>query len=189
MAADKDVELAPAKSGISMKVIIIIIAIVMVVVIAGSIGLTVVLLSGDAEKSSSSDSTTAEQDDQTLSEDISKPSIYYLLKPDFVINFESEGKANFLSIQLQLMARENGPINVIESHMPVLRNDVLLLFSGQKYNVVRTADGKKQLRKDILIVLKKIIDAENKLRKKKDGDDFDKVGYIEEVYFTGFIMQ
>ncbi len=185
---DKDVELAPAKSGISMKVIIII-AIVVIVIVAGSIGATVVLLSGGSEKSSSSSSSDSEHDSQEVSGDASKPSIYYLLKPDFVINFENEGKANFLSVQLQLMARKNGPINTIESHMPVLRNDVLLLLSGQKYNVVRTTDGKKQLQKDILIILKKIIDEENKSRKKKDGDGYTKVGYIEEIYFTGFIMQ
>jgi len=185
VAEEKDVELAPGKSGISMKTIIII-TIVVIVLIAGSIGLTVFLLLDNTEKSNSIVSEQIEGDEI---EAINKPAIYFLLKPDFVINFESDGKANFLSVQIEVMAREEEPIKVIQDNMPVLRNNVLLLLSAQKYDVVRTLEGKNKLRKDIQNIIKKIIDEENENLKKNDGEDFHKIADVEAIYFTGFIMQ
>jgi flagellar FliL protein len=187
VAEEKDVELASTKSGISVKTLVIIVAIV-IILVAAAIGTTVVLMSGSSDKSNSSDehSETTEGEPSVI---IDKPAIYFELKPDFVINFESDGKANFLSVQIQLMARENAPLEVIQAQMPVFRNDVLLLLSAQKYDVVRTLDGKEKLRNDIMVIVQKIIDKENETLKKKDGEEFHKVGKIEAVYFTGFIMQ
>jgi len=188
VADKKDVELAPEKSGISMKTIIII-AVVVVMLIAASIGATIFFLSGGSEKSSSDNAEHSSSTSEDQAADTSKPAIYFLLKPDFVINFESDGVANFLSIQLQIMARSNDPIKVIESHMPVVRNNVLLLMSAQKYEVIRTIEGKEKLRTDIVGLVNKIIATENKDSKSKDGDGYHKVENIETIYFTGFIMQ
>ncbi len=185
MTEKNDVELASGKPGVSMKMLIIIG--VIVILIAASIGITLVLVSGNSEKKSSN---TAEHSSGAEDSEVSsKPAVYFLLKPDFVINFENDGKANFLSVTIQLMARDKKPISVIESHMPVLRNNVLLLLSAQKYDEVRTIEGKEKLRKDIFNIAKKIIDDENKILKEKEGSDFHKVEYIEAIYFTGFIMQ
>lgn len=184
----EDVELAPAKSGISIQSIIII-ALILIILIASSIGVTIFFLSGSSEKSDSGKAEQGAATDAEQSEIDIKPAIYFLLKPDFVINFESEGKANFLSVQIEMMAREQKSINVIEANMPVLRNNVLLLLSAQKYNVVRTLEGKNKLRKGILNIMKKIIDDENEDLKKENGEDFHEVTYIEAIYFTGFIMQ
>ncbi len=186
VAEKNDVELASGKSGVSMKMLIII-GVVVVVLIAASIGITMMLVSGNSEKKPPSTSEDSSQTEHSAVN--SKPAVYFLLKPDFVINFESDGNANFLSVSVQLMARDNKPISVIESHMPVLRNNVLLLLSAQKYDEVRTTEGKEKLRKDILNIVKKIIDDENKTLKEKNGEDFHKVDYIEAIYFTGFIMQ
>jgi len=188
VAEEKNVELAPGKSGINVKTLIII-AVVVVILMAASIGVTVFLFSGNSEESKSDDSDDSSSDESEQVELASKPAIYFLLKPDFVINFESEGKANFLSVQVQLMARDNGPIRVIEAHMPVLKNNIILLLSAQKYHDVRKIEGKEKLRKDMLGIMKDIIDNENKQLKKQDGEDYQKVNYIENIFFTGFIMQ
>ncbi|VAW92951.1 hypothetical protein MNBD_GAMMA22-550 [hydrothermal vent metagenome] len=186
MVEKNDVELAPVKSGASTKMLIII-GVVVVILIAASIGITLMLVSGGSDKKSTDTSEQSSSAEQSTVN--SKPAVYFLLKPDFVINFESDGKANFLSVTIQLMARDSKPISVIETHMPVLRNNILLLLSAQKYDEVRTTEGKEKLRKDMLKIVKKIIDNENKAQKKNSGDDFKKIEYIEAVYFTGFIMQ
>ena len=187
MAEEKDVELASNKSGISVKTLIIVV-VVAVVLVAAAVGTTVFLLSGKSDNSSSKGEHSESTGDEHAVLD-SKPAIYFELKPDFVINFESDGKANFLSVQIQLMARDSAPIDVIQAQMPVLRNDVLLLLSAQKYDVVRTLEGKEKLRQDIMAILKKIIDKENEALKKKNGEGYHEIPPIEAVYFTGFIMQ
>ncbi|MFV2059323.1 MAG: flagellar basal body-associated protein FliL [Gammaproteobacteria bacterium] len=187
MAEEKDVELAANKSGISVKTLIIIVVIVLVIV-AAAVATTVILVSGDSDKSNAKDEHSQASDGEHA-ELVVKPAIYFELKPDFVINFESDGKANFLSVQIQLMARESEPLDVIQAQMPVLRNNVLLLLSSQKYDVVRTLEGKEKLRKDIMGILKKIIDEENVALKEKNGEDFHEIAPIEAMYFTGFIMQ
>jgi len=187
VAEEKDVELASTKPGISVKTLIIVV-VVAVVIVAAAVGTTVFLLSGKSDTSASKDehSESIEAEHDAIE---NKPAIYFELKPDFVINFESDGKANFLSVQIQLLARESGSLDVIEAEMPVLRNNVLLLLSAQKYDVVRTLEGKEKLRKDIMEILKKIIDKENEALKKKNGEDFHEIPPIEAIYFTGFIMQ
>jgi len=188
VAEENDVELAPSKSGVSVKTLIII-GVIVVILIAASIGITVFILSGNSDKNNSNEVEQTESVDSEQTEIVTKPAIYFLLKPDFIINFESDGKANFLSVQIEIMARDDAPINIIEAHMPVIRNNVLLLLSAQKYDVVRTLAGKKILRQEILNIMKEIIDKENNKLKEKDEDEFHKIAYIEAVYFTGFIMQ
>lgn len=189
MAEKEDIELAPSNSGISKKLIIIIV-VVFIALMGTTVGITVMLVSGGADKSTSSNehSGTAGSEGEHA-EPINKPAIYFELKPDFVINFESDGKANFLSVQVQVMARDSLPIQVLEAQMPVLRNNVLLLLSAQKYDVVRTIEGKNKLREDMLNVMNDIIGEENGILKKEKGEEFQKISPIEALYFTGFIMQ
>jgi len=185
IVAEEDVELAPSKSGISKKLIIII-AVVFIILMGGAIGITVMLVGGSDKGASNEDehSEVVEHDEPVI-----KPAIYFELEPDFIINFESNGKANFLSVQIQIMARENAPIQLLEAQMPVLRNNILLLLSAQKYDVIRTIEGKNKLRGNILKILNDIIHEENEIQKKKDSEKFHKIPNIEAIYFTGFIMQ
>lgn len=187
-AEEADVELATKKSGLTIKSIVII-AVVVIAVIAISIGTTIYFLSGSSSNSDSEKSDTTKTAEVEHVEVVSKPAIYFLFEPDFIINFENVGKANFLSVQIEAMAREQDSINIIQTHMPVLRNDILLLLSAQKYEDVRTLKGKNILRKGMLKIINKVINEENNNLKKKDKEDFHAIAHIEAIYFTGFIMQ
>jgi len=105
------------------------------------------------------------------------PAIYYELKPEFIVNFEGNQKANYLQVNMQLMTRTPGVVNILEENDPLIRNNILLLFSGQKYDELSTLAGKEKLRAEVLKTVQQIVKTE--LGKPA----------IEAVYFTSFIMQ
>lgn len=106
------------------------------------------------------------------------PPQYVALDPPFVVNFEATQLVRFLQITVQLMTREPEMIELIKSNDPVIRNDLLLLFGNQKYDVIATREGKEKLRMDALESVRKIV--------KQAGG---KPEAVEAVYFTSFVMQ
>ncbi|RKZ94214.1 MAG: flagellar basal body protein FliL, partial [Gammaproteobacteria bacterium] len=64
-----------------------------------------------------------------------------------------------------------------QKHLPVIRNEIVLLLSGQKYEEMVTPEGKEQLRSELIETINNIL----KKRKAKKG--------IDNIYFTSFVMQ
>lgn len=103
--------------------------------------------------------------------------IYYAMDPPFVVNFEIPAPVRFLQVTVEVMAHEQSVIDAVQKHMPVIRNNLMMLFSGQDYQVIRTREGKEALRARTLAEIQSIL----KQRTGKPG--------IEAVYFTSFVMQ
>jgi len=106
------------------------------------------------------------------------PPLYMALDPPFVVNFEAEEQVRFLQITVQLMSRDPATIELLKANDPVVRNDLLLLFAGQKYTVIATREGKEALRQQTLAAVRKIV-----------GSSGGKPEKVEAVYFTSFVMQ
>ncbi len=106
------------------------------------------------------------------------PALYVALDPPFVVNFESDQQVRFLQVTAQLMSRDPLTIELLKTNDPVVRNDLLLLFGGQKYSVVSTREGKEALRTQTLAAVRKIVAAAGGKPEK-----------VEAVYFTSFVMQ
>jgi flagellar protein FliL len=106
------------------------------------------------------------------------PPQYIALDPPFVVNFESDQQVRFLQVTVQVMTRDLPTVELLKSNDPVIRNDLLLLFGGQKYTVISTREGKESLRQQTLIAVRKVVTG--------TGGKPDKV---EGVYFTSFVMQ
>jgi flagellar FliL protein len=106
------------------------------------------------------------------------PPLYMALDPPFVVNFEAEQQVRFLQITVQLMSRDPTTIDLLKANDPVVRNDLLLLFAGQKYTVISTREGKEALRQQTLAAVRKIV-----------GGAGGKPEKVEAVYFTSFVMQ
>jgi flagellar protein FliL len=106
------------------------------------------------------------------------PPQYVALDPPFVVNFEADEQVRFLQVTVQLMSRDTATIEVLKANDPVVRNDLLLLFGGQKYSVISTRDGKEALRKQTLAAVRKVVAAAGGKPEK-----------VEAVYFTSFVMQ
>jgi len=125
----------------------------------------------DAEDGGHEDGDHVEGDGEIL------PAIYLPIDPAFVVNFASQGKARFLQVTVEVMTRDPLMPDQITLHMPVIRNNLMLLFSSQSYDGVSTLEGKETLREEALEVVQQILEEET-------GDPG-----IEAVYFTSFVMQ
>lgn len=108
-----------------------------------------------------------------------RPAHYLALDPEFIVNFEQPQGPRYLQVALQVMARDEGVLDALRAHMPVIRNNILLLLSGQTHEQVRTREGKEQLRAALVRTINKVLADEG-------GDD---PGQVESVYFTSFVMQ
>jgi flagellar protein FliL len=106
------------------------------------------------------------------------PALYAALDPPFVVNFEAEQLVRFLQVTVQVMSREQSTLDLLKANDPVVRNDLLLLFGGQKYSVIATSEGKEKLRAQALEVVRKVIAGAG-----------GKPESVEQVYFTSFVMQ
>src|SRR6185369_10005406 len=65
-----------------------------------------------------------------------KPPLYVALDPPFVVNFEGEQLVRFLQVTVQVLTREPETQEILKVNDPVIRNDLLMLFANQKYEVV-----------------------------------------------------
>lgn len=108
---------------------------------------------------------------------VKMPAIYYPIKPAIVVNFSVRGRQRFLQVELTVMTRDGSVISAIELHQPMLRNALVLLYSGQDFAELQTAEGKELLRQASLQELQRLLEKE-----------IGRPG-IEQVLFTNFVMQ
>jgi flagellar FliL protein len=106
------------------------------------------------------------------------PPLYVALDPPFVVNFAGDQLVRFLSVTVQVMTRHPEIVELLKANDPVVRNDLLLLMSNQKYEVAATREGKDKLRTDSLATVRKAIQLAG-----------GKPEEVEQVYFTTFVMQ
>jgi flagellar FliL protein len=102
---------------------------------------------------------------------------YVSLGPPMTVNLGEEEDARFLQVTLEAMTRDAETASAIEKHLPLIRNDVLLIFSAADAEQIRNREGKESIRQSILAGLQKAL-AEN-------GSE----GTVEAIYFTSFVMQ
>ena len=65
----------------------------------------------------------------------------------------------------------------MQKHMPLVRNNVVMILSSQDFEVMRTPEGKDALRQAVLEEIQSILTDET-------GD-----AGVEQVLFTNFVMQ
>ncbi len=107
-----------------------------------------------------------------------RPAFYFSLAPAFVVNFQSKEKqVRFLKVELDGVTRQEATLEEIKTHMPMIRNSLVMLFSKQVYEDLLDPDGKEELRKSARKVVQKVL-------KKETG----KKG-VEDIFFTSFVMQ
>jgi flagellar FliL protein len=109
--------------------------------------------------------------------EMKEPAIYYPLKPPFIVNYQSRGRQRFLQVSVTVMAREQDAIDAIQMHMPLIKNRLVMLFSGEVYEELHTDEGRELLRQKTLMAIQTILQQE-----------IGKPG-IEQVLFENFVMQ
>jgi flagellar protein FliL len=154
-----------APKGKSKKTLIIVILLAVVLLAGGGVGAWFAFMPHGKKKD------VAKSEPQA-------PALYVALDPPFVVNFEADQQVRFLQVTAQLMSRDPATIELLKTNDPVVRNDLLMLFGGQKYAVVSTREGKEALRTQTLAAVRKIVAGAGGKAEK-----------VEAVYFTSFVMQ
>ncbi len=106
-----------------------------------------------------------------------EPPLFTGLDPAFVVSFKDQSQARFMQLSVELMSRDPEVIEAIDQYKPMLRNNLLLLFSSQKFEDVITREGKERL-------LEQSLEEVNDTLSNEAGIDG-----VEAVYFTAFVAQ
>ena len=178
--ADEDLELAGGEEvpKSSKKMIIIIaLGVILLIVLGGAAGFFMGVFDDETAQTESSESadgkSSAADEDSAANLELT----YWPLEPPFVLNFEGKSKARYMQIGLEAAMNNEKTFAAVKKHLPVIRSEIVLLLSGQKYEEMVTPEGKEQLRAELIEVINTIL----KQRKTKKG--------ITNIYFTSFVMQ
>ncbi len=169
-AADADGK--PA--GKSKLKLIILIVVGLLLAIGLSVGATLFFLKGDKKEE-------AKSEEHAKTEDAGKPvkklAIYEVLAPAFVVNYNFKGRQRYMQVSVALMGRDKAEMDALHEHMPVLRNNLVMLFSGQDFEALSTPVGKEMLRQQTTASVQA-------LAQKETG----KMA-VEQVLFTNIVLQ
>ena len=107
-----------------------------------------------------------------------KPAIYFPLEPAFVANFKDRGRTRFLQVTMDVMATDQKIIDELQKHMPLIRNNILILLSKQDGELLQSGEGKEKVREVILKELQEVMTEKTGM-----------VKTVEDVYITSFVTQ
>jgi len=167
-AQDLENDLEQEVEGGSKKLIIIIAAVVLL--IGGGVA-AFFLLGGSDEPDP--EGAQAEQ-----VEEVKEPAIYVGVPNAITARLPSEdGRSRMVQVKMSFMVRGEEAKKLVKTHMPKLKNDVLMMMSEQTVESLRTPEGRRKLQE---MSLKTVQESMQKL-----------VGAptVEKVLFVSFVMQ
>lgn len=105
------------------------------------------------------------------------PAIFEPMAPAFVVNFNQNGRQRYMQVSITLLARNQGDLDALKVHMPVIRNNLVMLFSGQTFDSLATPIGQEMLRQKATASVQEVAQKE--------------VGkvVVEQLLFTNFVLQ
>ena len=170
---------APAKSG-NPLVLVLISSLVTAATVGGGLYFA---LASKVEHAAAAAEEAAEEGDESpgAKKKTSKPkgeALYSKLDPPFVVNFEAKGIMRFLQIQVEVMTRDKETVELLKIHDPLIRNNLLMLFSNQNFERINSPEGRESLRQEALKSIGEAIKSEGGKPKN-----------VENLYFTSFVMQ
>jgi flagellar FliL protein len=105
-----------------------------------------------------------------------EPALYVQLDPTFLANYTVNGRQHYLQLSVAVLTREEAMVDAMRTHMPLIRNRLVMLLSGEAFEKLQTDEGRLLLQQKLLTAIQEIL-------QKETG----KAG-IEQVLFTGFVM-
>ncbi|WP_095110684.1 flagellar basal body-associated protein FliL [Pseudomonas sp. Irchel 3E20] len=103
--------------------------------------------------------------------------IYEPMAPAFVANFNQNGRQRYMQVSITLLARNQADLDALKVHMPVIRNNLVMLFSAQSFDALATPVGQEMLRQKATASVQEVAQKE--------------VGkvVVEQLLFTNFVLQ
>jgi len=106
-----------------------------------------------------------------------KPPLYHTLDESLVVNFRTPGRARYLQVGIELMTRDRSALETLKNHNPVIRNNLIMLFSDKSFEELSSREGKENLQREALAEVQRVMQLHH-------GSPA-----VESLYFTGFLMQ
>ena len=169
-------ELKIEEGGKKGKMMIIIIA---AVVVIGGAAAAYFLMGGDDTGGSDVEAVSSGSGGSAPAGSSAKTgtALYVAMPRPFVLNVPGAGRDRLVEIKVQLMVRGSESEEVAKSHIPLIEGTLLQVFSSSNADDLVTEAGKIALReqaaKEVQMRMQDIAGAE----------------IVEEVLFTGFVMQ
>ncbi len=163
----------------SSKKLIVIIAIVVLLIGAAGAGGYFFLMHKPAEGEHQADAGkhAADKKEDTETEEVAEPEVYYELTEPFLVNFPPGSSAKVIKIALTVLIKGEANVEVMKKHLPMIRNNLLMTISSLSADKAQTLEGKKELQTMMLNEVGKVME---KMAHKNP---------VQDVYFTEFVMQ
>lgn len=182
--AEEEKELELDNSGKKKKLIIIIAAVVILAVGGGAAFFFMGDDSGptqeqlDAALDSGSEGETAAEGGAQPAANASLGTALYVPMPrPFRFNIPGASRDRFVEIRVQLLVRGSDNEEAAKKHIPLIESTLLAVFTQSNADDLATSAGKTSLKQQALSEVHKIM------------MDIEEQKVIEQVLFTGFVMQ
>jgi flagellar FliL protein len=106
-----------------------------------------------------------------------QPAIFEPMAPAFVANYNVNGRQRYMQVSITMLGRNLADLEALKVHMPVIRNNLVMLFSGQDFATLATPVGQEMLRQKATAGVQEV--AQKELGKV----------VIEQLLFTNFVLQ
>ncbi|MDR7119238.1 flagellar basal body-associated protein FliL [Rheinheimera soli] len=174
MAAGKDLEIGDGKAKKKKLLIIIVAAVVLAV---GAVVAVLMMSGGSSEPAPAAvgAQSTVATDPNALA---AKGTALYVSMPrPFIFNVPGASKDRLVQIKVQLLVRGSNNEETAKVHIPLIESTLLRNFSTSNAEELITVEGKESLKK------KALKDVQEALTGVAGSE------VVEEVLFTGFVMQ
>lgn len=164
---EEDAGAAPQKKGKLKFILIIVIALLLAV--GASVGGTWYFMNKSQQKE--------EKAPEAAAAPVKAPAIYMALDPAFVVNLTQNGKQRYLQVSMTLMTHDQAALDALKVHLPVIRNNLVMLLSGQDFATLASPVGIEMLRQKVTASVQEVAQKE-----------VGKLG-VDQVLFTNFVLQ
>ena len=176
----EDEEPSEASSGGKRKLILLIVGAILLLGIGIGAGFFVGNMTADDTDSAESAEVDEEEEEEEEDSDRKKKDDrhnIYITVGKLLAAVEHNGSTRYIQAEVDLVGYEKSVMDDAQHNVPALRNRLLLLFSSQNFDDVRTIAGRERLRVESLKAVNDVLELGPK------GDR------VEDVYFTAFVIQ
>lgn len=147
---------------------LILICVGLVAFLLSAAGLTYALMSGSNGNGAVSEAAR---------EPTRLPALYQPLDPAFTVNYAHGGRQRYMQVSVVLMGRDPEAMAAATEHSPLIRNQLVMLFSSADFEQLMSAEGKEKLREQATLAVQTLMEQE--LGKP----------IVESVLFTNLVLQ
>jgi len=177
-APTRDDDQVEGEGGGKKKILILVGIAVLMLGLGVGIGMFAGGMMNDSSDTAGADAEVEEvEEEEQEAEPREKRHSIYVTVGKLLAAVDHEGATRYIQAEVDLVGYDKEVMDDAQHNVPALRNRLLLLFSSQNFDDVRTIPGRERLRLESLKAVNDVLEL---------GPKGDK---IEDVYFTAFVIQ